>query len=198
MMKRSNWEQWQIHITEQILCLISYLINLSFSWPLPSLKGDFPFSLIRVSCLGQICCAHPKGPLKKIRAALCMQGSSRGPRRRQHRSCSPEHCTWKKSGSSATPSAQEATHLSSPSTHLFCISPADHLLSPLLYSSSFCLTTMRYSVKLLLSRDSTHTCVACSYTLKHHSFLPAVSPFLSSHLITLLCQFPTIPLSPSL
>lgn len=147
--------------------------------------------------LGKHFLCAPQGASQKSQPPLCMQGSSRGPGRRQHHSCSPEHLTWENQGRGATPSSQQATHLGSPSTHLFCISPTDHL-SPLMHSPSLYLTRMRHSKQLQLSRDCTHTRVACSYTLKHHSFLPAVCPFLSSHLITLLCQSPPIPSSPSL
>ena len=60
------------------------------------------------------------------------------------------------------------------------------------------LTRRRYSTQLRVSRDCTHTRVACSHALTHHSYLPYL-PFLSSHLITLLCQFPpSTPSSPSL
>lgn len=88
------------------------------------------------------------------------------------------------------PPAPSLPHTSAPpSTHLFCVSPTD-LVSPLPHSPPLYLTGMRCSTQLLLSRDAARTRVARSYALKHHSSLPAVCPFLSSHLITLLCQFP--------
>ncbi len=119
-------------------------------------------------------CRAPAGAHGDASVAAAALNTVPGKGRRQ---CDPQRPTSHTHGFPLNPSVLHFSH-------------RPPLTSP---AQSFTLFNLRCSTQLLLSRDCIHMCVACSHTLKHHSFLPAVCPFLPSHLITLLCQFPPHP-----